>query len=78
MAIAELKNQVQERIQQINNEYLLEEILSLIDFESENNEIFTIPDEHKKEIEKSLEQFEKGITVSNETVKQNFQKWLLK
>lgn len=78
MAITELKIQVQERIEQINSEYLLEEILSLIDLESDHNEIFIIPDEHKKEIEKSLEQFEKGITVSNETVKQNFQKWVSK
>jgi Mn-dependent DtxR family transcriptional regulator len=78
MAVNDLKNQVKERIEHINDEYLLEKILNLIDFETDDNEIFIIPDEHKKEIGKSLEQFEKGITLSNETVKQNFQKWLSK
>lgn len=78
MAVTELKKQVKERIEHINDEYLLEEILNLIDFETDHNEFFIIPNEHKKEIDKSLEQFEKGITVSNETVKQNFQKWLSK
>ncbi len=78
MAVTELKNQIKDRIDAVNEEHLLEEILNLLEFESEDNEIFIIPVEHEKEIEKSLEQFENGEIITNESVLQNFQAWLLK
>ena len=42
MAIIELKNQVKDRIESVNDEYLLEEILNLIDFESEKEDIKSV------------------------------------
>jgi hypothetical protein len=40
MAVIELKNKVRKRIESLNDEHLLEEILNLIDFESEKEEIY--------------------------------------
>lgn len=76
MTNLELKNQVKERIDLVNNTYLLEEILNLLDFESEDNEIFVIPNEHLQELDKSVEQMKNGKTISNDLVNLKVQKWL--
>jgi hypothetical protein len=78
MAVKELKNQEKERIELVNDEHLLEEILNFIDFESEKEEIYMIPADHQKELEISLEQMNNGDTISNEDVNAKVQKWLLK
>jgi hypothetical protein len=78
MAIIELKNQVKDRIESVNDEYLLEEILNFIDFESEKEEIYIIPADHHKELELSLEQMKNGDTISNEEVDAKVKKWLSK
>jgi hypothetical protein len=78
MISIELKNQVKERIDQVNDAYLLEEILNLIDFETSNNEIFKIPIEHQKELDISIEQMKNGQTISNELVDIKVQQWLSK
>lgn len=65
MISIELKNQVKERIDQVNDAYLLEEILNLIDFETSTDEIFIIPIEHQKELDISIEQMKNGQTISN-------------
>ncbi len=78
MAVIELKNQVKDRIESVNDEYLLEEILNLIDFESEKEEIYIIPSDHQKELEISIEQMKNGDTISNEDVNAKVQKWLSK
>ncbi|MBP6446072.1 MAG: hypothetical protein KA341_04655, partial [Saprospiraceae bacterium] len=71
-------NQVKKRIESVNDEYLLEEILSLIDFECEKEEIYIIPCDHQKELEISLEQMKNGDTISNENVNAKVQKWFSK
>ncbi len=76
MSVIELKNQVKNRIEAVNDEYLLEEILNLIDFESEKEEIFIISADHQKELDKSIVQMQSGDTISNEEVDAKVQKWL--
>ncbi len=78
MINTELRNQVKERIDQVNDAYLLEEILNLIDFETSKEEIFSIPSEHQKELDISIEQMKKGQTISNEMVEYKVQQWLSK
>jgi hypothetical protein len=78
MINTELRNQVEERIDQVNDAYLLEEILNLIDFETSKEEIFSIPSEHQKELDISIEQMKKGQTISNEMVEYKVQQWLSK
>jgi acyl-CoA thioesterase len=78
MISIELKNQVKERIDQVKDAYLLEEILNLIDFETSTDEIFIIPMDHQKELDISIEQMKNGQTISNELVDIKVQQWLLK
>ncbi|MBL0190215.1 MAG: hypothetical protein IPQ18_02380 [Saprospiraceae bacterium] len=78
MAVIELKNQVRERIDSVTDEYLLEEILNLIDFESNKEGVFNIPEDHLKELEIGLNQMKNGETISNEDVDVKIQKWLSK
>ncbi|MBK8737094.1 MAG: hypothetical protein IPL98_14760 [Saprospiraceae bacterium] len=78
MAVIELKNKVRKRIESLNDEHLLEEILNLIDFESDKEEIYSIPLDHQKELEISLEQMKNGNTISNDDVNDILQKWIIK
>ncbi len=78
MEVIELKNQIKNRIESVNDEYLLEEILNLINLESEKKEIYNIPADHQEELEKSLKQMKAGETISNKDVDAKIQKWLSK
>jgi len=78
MAVIELKNQVKKRIETVNDAYLLEEILNLIEFGSEKEEIFIIPNDHQKELDISLEEMKKGDTISNEELNAIVKEWLSK
>ncbi|HMR87989.1 MAG TPA: hypothetical protein PKD51_07540 [Saprospiraceae bacterium] len=78
MAVVELKNQVKNRIETVNDAYLLEEILNLIEFGAEKEEVFIIPKEHQKELDISLEQMKNGEIISNEDVNAKIQEWLSK
>jgi superfamily I DNA and RNA helicase len=76
MSTLELKNKVLERLQEVNQSHLLEEILKLIEFETTNEEVFMITEEHKADLEISLQQLKEGKIVPNEVVNQRVQKWL--
>ncbi|MBK9566977.1 MAG: hypothetical protein IPO37_17945 [Saprospiraceae bacterium] len=78
MISLELRNQVKERINQVNDAYLLEEILNLIDFETSKEELFSIPSDHQKELDISIAQMKKGQTISNELVDKKVREWLSK
>ena len=78
MISLELRNQVKERIDQVKDAYLLEEILNLKDLEAANEEIFSIPSEHQKEVDISSNRMKNGQIISNEMVEQKVQKWLSK
>jgi hypothetical protein len=78
MQVLELKNRVKDRLEAVNDESLLEEILYLIDFESDKEETFEIPPQHLKQLEISLEQMKNGEVISNEEVDEKVQKWLSK
>ena len=76
MAVIELKNQVKKRIETVNDAYLLEEILNLIEFGAEKEEIFIIPNDHQKELDISLEEMKNGDTISNEELNAKVKGWL--
>lgn len=78
MAVIELKNQVKKRIETVNDAYLLEEILNLIEFGAEKEEIFIIPNDHQKELDISLEEMKNGDTISNEELNAKVKGWLSK
>ena len=64
MISLELRNRVKERIDQIEDVYLLEEILNLINLETSNDEVFSIPSEHQKELDISIKQIKNSQTIS--------------
>ena len=68
MEVDELRKQVKQRIESVQEEYLLEEILKLIDFESDKEEVFSIPAEHQRKLGISVEQMKSGDTVYNQAV----------
>lgn len=76
MTNAEMKNKIKEQIDSIEKPDLLEEILYLIAFDQNDEEVFVIPEDHKKDIEISLAQKADGQTIPNSVAKQIIEKWL--
>ncbi len=74
MSTAELKEKILKRIEQIDEDYLLENLLNLIDFET-SDEVFEIPDAHKESIEIGLAQIKAGQTYTNEEVMERVKQW---
>lgn len=70
MSTVELKNMLKEKIDGLNEDYLLEELLNIIALESNNTEVIKIPDEHKKGLESSLNQMDTGKTTAHHQVMQ--------
>jgi len=70
MSTAELKKNLLKRIEQIDEDYLLEELLGVIEIET-SNDFFKIPEEHKKDIEIGLAQIENGNTIPHEEIRKN-------
>jgi len=68
MSTAELKNMLKEKIDGLNEDYLLEELLSIIDLETSKTDVFKIPKEHKEGLERSLNQMDEGQTTSHQKV----------
>lgn len=78
MINTELKNRIKEKVDSIEQSFLLEEILQLIEIEASSNDIFVIPQSHKKELEISLNQMEDGLNLTNELANKRVSEWLLK
>jgi hypothetical protein len=68
MTVIELKNQVKTRIEMVNDAELLEEILNLLDLDTNPEETYKIPVEHLEQLEISLGQMASGQTISNAEV----------
>ena len=74
MSTSSLKNKLKEKIDGLNEDYLLEYLLGIIDVET-SDEDYDIPDSHKKSIDIGLAQMNAGITLSNEEVIKKVQQW---
>jgi predicted house-cleaning noncanonical NTP pyrophosphatase (MazG superfamily) len=68
MSTIELKNKLKEKIDALNEDYLLEELLSILELESTKSTVFNIPEEHKSGLKKSLQQMDEGLTTSHDQV----------
>jgi len=77
MSNIELKSRVYKELESADD-YLLEEILGLINIESTHNEIVKIPDYYKEALDKSISQIKSGNTVPNSEVEESIEKWLNK
>ena len=75
MSTVELREKVLKRLESVDD-YLLKEILGIIELEDAKSEVFIIPEEHKKSIEIGLAQIDAGQTVTNEEVNKKMLQWL--
>ena len=56
------------RIEELQESYLLEELLNIIDLETNRSKTFKIPEAHKKSLDLSLQQMEIGETLPHNEV----------
>ncbi len=75
MSTVELKNKLREKIEQLNEDALLEQLLGIIELESMKSEAFKIPEQHKAGIEEGLQQIQEGQTKSHEEVIAKYKSW---
>ena len=76
MSTTELKNKLKEKIDELNEDYLLEELLSIIELETKNQKVVEIPEHHKERLELSLKQSEEGNTFPHNQVIQELRNGL--
>ena len=74
LSTIELKNKLKEKIESLDEDYLLEYLMNIIETET-SNEAFEIPESHKKSIDKGLVQIKAGNTYTNEEVMKRVRQW---
>ncbi len=77
MSSVELRNKVYKGLEEADD-YLLEEILNLIESESKKDEIIKIPNHFKNALDISIAQMQSGNTIPNAVVEKEIEAWLYK
>ncbi len=77
MSSIELKSKVLHELESADD-YLLEEILNLIHYETSKDEIIKIPIHYEEALNKSIGQMDSGNTIPNSIVEKKIEKWLYK
>lgn len=75
MSTIELKNKVLKKIETVNEDYLLEEVLALIEFET-NPEPVKLTDDQKAAVDVAREQIKNGEYYTNDEVEKEIDQWL--
>lgn len=78
MSTTELKSEVFARLEQVNEAYLFEEILGILELEATKNKVIQIPKDYQEDLEKSMSQLTEGKVESNNKVEKSIEKWLYK
>lgn len=74
MSTAELKNELKKRIDDLEENDLLEHLISIIEIET-SSEYFEIPESHKKSIDIGIAQIKAGQGISNKEVMERVKRW---
>ena len=74
MSTIELKNKLKEKIESLDEDYLLEYLMNIIETET-SNEAYEIPESHIKSIDRGLAQIKAGNTHTNEEVVKRVHQW---
>ncbi len=69
MSILELQEKLIEKIKGTKEDYVLEEVNRLLDFESNSNQIYQLNSEQSRLLEISLKEIENGEFFTDEEVK---------
>lgn len=78
MTTKELKHQLIERVNKLNDEDILMDLIRLIDIESIDNDIYALSDNHKLAIENAIGQIKNGEYLTNEQSNKETVEWLNK
>ncbi len=76
MSTLELKEQLISKINITNEDYILEGLLKLWEFESNNSAIYKFNDEQRSRIKESQEQFARGEFYTEEEADKITEQWL--
>ncbi|MBK8685609.1 MAG: hypothetical protein IPN26_11740 [Bacteroidetes bacterium] len=76
MSILELKEQLISKIQITNEDYILEGLLRLWEFESKNAEVYQFNDTQRQRIKESQEQYARGEFYTEEEADKITDQWL--
>ncbi|MFW5663456.1 MAG: hypothetical protein ACOC3T_02830 [Bacteroidota bacterium] len=78
MTTKELKQKLIDKISDIKDNDLLNDINKLIDDSDFENQVFRLSDEHKDAIDKAISQIERGDYLTNEESNKDIDEWLNK
>ena len=78
MTTKELKHTVIDKVNEIEDETLLNDLIKLIDDNSLDNNIYQLSSNHKSAIDKANKQIENGDYVTNEQSNKEIDEWLNK
>ena len=78
MTTNELKHKVIDKINELDNDGLLKDLIRLIEDSFDDNEIYRLSDNHKKAINTGIDQIGKGDYLTNEQSNKQIDEWLNK
>lgn len=78
MTTKELKHQLIEKVNKLNDDDLLMDLIRLIDADNIDNDIYALSENHKKAIEKAIEQVGNGEYLTKEQSNRETDEWLNK
>ena len=78
MTTLELRKMLKHKIDSVNDDYLLEELLSIIEVQGMTKDEFVIPSNHEDLVKKGLNQIKSKSTRTHNEVQDKVKKWLYK
>lgn len=78
MTTQELKNKVIDKVNAIEDDALLLDIINLLEGSLKSKRIYRISEEHIKAVNEGIEQIEKGDFLTNEQANKQTNEWLNK
>ena len=78
MTTNELKHKVIAKINELDDDSLLKDLIRLIEDSTDDNETYRLSDNHKNAINIAIDQIEKGDYLTNEQSNKQIDEWLNK
>jgi hypothetical protein len=78
MSIQELQEKLIVKIKNIKQDYILEEVSRLLEFEENSRHIYNLNADQQQLIDRSLKEIESGEYFTDEEVKKESEEWLKK
>lgn len=76
MTIQELRHKVIDKVNKLDDDSLLNDLIRLIDDNENDDEKYELSDNHKKAINRAVDQIENGDYLTNEQSNKQINEWL--